>query len=432
MKTLLFIENRYKTFFFDAIAKELAHEHKIFWIVQNHDFLPQTGEVFKIPYPKKISNIDKEIDLSKIIVSDRQLNYFKKDSTDYFYYYYKQISKLIDEINPDFTFGESTTFHELLAIKICKKKNVLFLQPSSCRYPSGRFSFYKYDTVYPYLGSNEILTEDTAVSIISTIVKRSSKPDYMKKVSINKKKILKDKAKILKGYLLGEKYNTPNPIVKFNIEKKKKKNISIWNENSITKIDKNSFSVLYPLHLQPEANIDVWGRERRDQLKSIKEISKNLIDGQILYVKPNPKSKYELSDDLIDYITSRPNVKMIHHNISMDAIFKHIDLFITVNGTIALECIFANKPILTLVKVFFNKASNCSLLENIESLQLHINEVINRTQVIFTKEEKIDFLNLLNRTSFEGVISDPYCAPDCISKKNTDKVVSAFNIILKG
>jgi hypothetical protein len=428
---LLFLENRHKTFFFDEIAKELAREHEIFWIVQNHNFLPQTGKVFKIPYPKEKHNFNKNVDLSEIIESDRQLNYFNKKDTDYIYYYYEIITKLVDEIKPDFVFGESTAFHELLTIKICKEKNILFLQPSSCRYPSGRFSFYKYDTVYPYLGSNELISEDKAIIIINTIIERSSKPDYMKKVSINKGKVLKDKIKILTGYLQGEKYNTPNPIIKFNIERKKKKNINIWDENSITEIDKNSFSVLYPLHLQPEANIDVWGRERRDQLKSIKEISENLKEGQLLYVKPNPKSKYELSDELFNYIISRPNIKMIHHSISMDTIFKDVNLFITVNGTIALECIFSNKPILTLVDVFFNKAGNCLFLQNIKSLQKHIDSIIDNDFPKLIGEQKLYFLNFLNKTSFKGIISDPYCAPNCVHKTNTSQVVNAFNMILK-
>ena len=54
----------------------------------------------------------------------------------------------------------------LLTIKICKEKNILFLHPTSCRYPSGRFSFYKYDTVQPYLGSNELLPLNNATNII--------------------------------------------------------------------------------------------------------------------------------------------------------------------------------------------------------------------------------------------------------------------------
>jgi hypothetical protein len=62
----------------------------------------------------------------------------------------------------------------------------------------------------------------------------------------------------------------------------------------VSQIDKNVFSILYPLHLQPEANIDVWGRPRRNQLESIQNIANNLKGSQILYIKPQPKIKIRI------------------------------------------------------------------------------------------------------------------------------------------
>ena len=428
---LLFIENRYKTFFFDLVATELEKQgHDIYWVVQNPNFLPLAGKSTTIKYPLKSVKVNKDVNLDDIIISDRQLNYFKKKDTTYFYYYYQEIKSIIQDINPKFVFGESTAFHELLAIKICKAESIPYLHPSSCRYPSERFSFYLYDTVYPYLGSEEQLPIIEATNIINTIANRSSKPDYMKKVTFKKSKALKDKAKILKGYLTGEKFNTPNPIVKYKIEKQKKKNIAAWNEKAVSQIDKNIFSILYPLHLQPEANIDVWGRPRRNQLESIQNIANNLKDNQVFYIKPNPKSKYELSKELLNFIENTPNTQMLHHQVSMDDIFNDVDLFITVNGTIALECVFANKPILTLLEVFFNKAKNCLFMKEFNLLQNYILNIRNNNFPILSDIEKIDFLNLLSTTSYKGVISDPYYSSYSVSKDNIRDVVKAFNQIL--
>ena len=204
----------------------------------------------------------------------------------------------------------------------------------------------------------------------------------------------------------------------------------MWDENSIKTINKNAFSIVYPLHLQPEANIDVWGRPRRDQLDTIKKIATNLLGNQILYVKPNPKSKYELSNELLKFIESEPKIKMLHHQVSMNDIFNDVDLFITVNGTIALECIFANKPILTLVNGFFNKAKNCVFMKEFNLLQDHILNIQNNNFPILLRYEKIDFLNLLNTTSFKGIISDPYYSEYSVSEENINDVVKAFNQIL--
>ena len=51
-----------------------------------------------------------------------------------------KIKEILEEINPNIVYGESTAFHELLTILNCKRKDILYLNPSSCRYPKGRFS----------------------------------------------------------------------------------------------------------------------------------------------------------------------------------------------------------------------------------------------------------------------------------------------------
>ena len=57
---LLFIENRYKTYFYDEICKHLEKEHEIYWIVQNPKFLPQPGDIYSFPFPSKKTKINKD------------------------------------------------------------------------------------------------------------------------------------------------------------------------------------------------------------------------------------------------------------------------------------------------------------------------------------------------------------------------------------
>lgn len=428
---LLFIENRYKTYFYDEICKHLEKDHKIYWIVQNPKFSPQTGDIYSIPFPDKKPKINKDVDLSYILESDRQLHFFNKKSTSYFYYYHDKIDTIIQNLRPDIVFGESTTFHELLTINICRTLDVLYLNPSSCRYPVGRFSFYKYDTLTPFGGSNQILGKEEGYSIIDNIVNRNLKPDYMKTVSFSKINSVSDKLKMIASYYSGESYNTPSPWIKFTKERKKKKHIKLWDKLAISSIDKNKFSVLYPLQMQPEANIDVWGRPYRDQFITIQKLYEQLNEGEILYVKPNPKSKYELSEKLINFIKHNPDIVALRHDVLMHAIFNDIDLFVTVTGTIAIECIFANKPVVTLVKTLNNKAANCIYLKDIKHLQEQILKVRNHDFPSLSKEKKLDFLNLLNNLSYEGIVSDPFCSEYSVSKDNIQKIVQAFNSVIK-
>jgi len=430
---LLFIENRYKTFFFDAIAKKLTEKgYTIHWIIQNHEFLPNAKSTkHVIPYPKGVYEYTPDNEISKIIEGDRQINHFNKKDISYFYYYNQKIKEIVETIKPDVIFGEATAFHELLVVKNARELKIPFLNPTTSRYPVGRFAFYQYDTLEPFMGSGEVYTNTEAKKVIDSIVHKQVVPDYMKKRATSQTKIFKDIFLKSKSYLSGEKYNTPHPIVKYKVEQKKKKNISTWNALAVTKIDDNKFKVLYPLQMQPEANLDVWGRKHRDQTLLVKKIIANLSSDTILYIKPNPKSKYELSPSLIKLINQTPNIIALHHSCTMEEVFPKIDMVITVTGTIAIESILANKPVLTLAKTLNNQAKNAIYLANCSEIATYETQVKEGTFPKISESEKIDFINLLNKTSFSGIISDPYSDPKSISKENIDLLVGHFEFVLE-
>lgn len=434
--TLLFIENRHKTYFFESIASILVKEgHSIHWIVQNKEFTPRGDfKTHIINYPKNRNYKHSENEeIKKVILSDRQLNHFKKKGTAYFYYYNDEIKKILISIKPDFVFGESTAFHELLTINNCQQQGILYLNPSSCRYPIGRFSFYKYNTLEPYQGSGEILSTAQAKKTIDQIITRKALPDYMKPSPVTKSKKVKDQIKKIISFIKGEKYNTPNPLVKFQLEQQKKKNIDLWDKLAVKSIDKSAkFKILYPLQMQPEANIDVWGRKYRNQLELVKTIAKTLPENAVLYVKPNPKSKYELTKNLIKQIQTAKNIIALHHTTKMDDVIKDIDMVITVTGTVAIECVLNNKPVITLVNTINNTALNCKYVKDInKELIPVINSVKDKTFYKLNDEEKINFINTLNGTSYKGIISDPFSDDNCVDTQNINDIVLAMRSILK-
>jgi len=432
---LLFIENRYKTFFFEPIAKNLSNKgYDVHWLIQNKEFTPSGNfHFYIIDYPKD-TNYDylKDEAVEKVIQSDRQINHFKKKDKSYFYYYNEKIKNYLESLRPDFVFGEATAFHELLTIQNCKDLNILYLNPSTCRYPVGRFSFYKYDTLEPFLGSNENLTKEEATNIIDQIVNRKKAPDYMNPVSVSKYEIIQDKLTKTVAYYKGERYNTPNPLIKFKLQQVQKNNIKNWNIDAEKEILKtHNFKILYPLQMQPEANIDVWGRKYRNQTQLIKNISQCLPENTILYVKPNPKSKYELSPELVSLVKQTPNIRHLHHSTKMDGILPNIDLVITVTGTIAIECILSNKPVVTLIKTINNQAKNCKFINSLSrELPGIMKDVMEKTFKTLSLEEKIDFINILNKTSYKGIISDPFSDKYCIKANEIHHILVAFENFL--
>lgn len=435
---ILFIENRYRTLFWRIIADRLRNEgHEVKFIVQNKSFRNHYDRYneYIIPYPKNIVGDTQDIRNFGLIKSDRNLNYFRHKGSAHYDYYRIEITKAIEHFNPDMVFGESTAFHELITIDICKTKGIIYLQPSTTRYPLGRFAFYKYDTLEPYKGSGEKMQESDCRELIKSIVNRTTKPDYMviKKPSINDRiKRAKELIKHTLSYYLGEHYNTPNPIIKKKIESRKKIIINEWDklaQSRMTMLETDDrFRILYPLQMQPEANIDVWGKNYRNQLDTIRKIAENTSDDIEIIVKPNPKSKYELTSEMIDFIKSNPRIIPILHPIPMGYVLTKTDMVITVTGTIAIECILSNKPVLTLVKTLNNYSGNCVLLTDFKDIEKHVNLVKTNNFPTITEDGKIEFLNILNSTGYKGLPYENFQNEDNINwcLKGFDDVLNSI------
>jgi hypothetical protein len=427
---ILFVENRSRTSFWDIIARELAKKgHDIFWIVQNHSFFPKNGKCFLIPYYKNGRNKFQSDDFENLIMSDRAINYYAHKDTSHYGYYYDQIQEIIDNVKPDVAFGEGTSFHELLTIEICKKNNVFYLHPTSCRYPVGRFSFYEYDTLEPFGGSDEKMDDESVRQIIKNIVEHKVVPDYMEKKQItisSKIERLKELITLSQSYFSGEHYNTPHPLKKIKIERKRECLISQWDEIAHSKslAMKPAFYILYPMQMQPESNLDVWGRKYREQHVTLRNLIKSVDDDIYIIVKPNPKSKYELTDELLEYIQKQPKIIPVAHKKMMKEVLPLADMVVTVTGTIAIECILADKPIVTLVKTLNNTVSNCLFLDNLNDIMKYINMVKEHKFPQSPEEEKILFMNKICKSSYIGL---PY---ENMEIQNIDHCMLAFEDVL--
>ena len=433
---IIFLENRHKTFFWKKIAQNLSNKHEIHWLIQNKNFFPSNeNRIHFIKYPKNNISYNIKNDVEEIIKIDRQINHFQKKDRSYFYYYDEKINDLLLKIEPDIVFGESTAFHELLTINNCKKLNIKYLNPSSSRYPKGRFAFYENDTLKPFEGSKEEMSEYEINQLISEIIEHKTLPDYMKLKKTSLFERLNDKILKIHSYYSGEIFNTPNPIIKLAKERTKKKLLKLWDKLSkqFDLIDvNNNLIILYPLQFQPESNIDVWGKKYRDQVKLIKSISDIIPKNSLLLVKPNPKSHYEVDNKLIELINSRKNIIAINKSTNMESILKITNLVITVTGTIAIESIIKNIPVVTLVNTINNKAENCIFIESISKNLPYIIEKIQKNNFPqINHKQKMDFISKLNMISYKGLIGDPFLDKKCISDDNIEDMTVAFNKILK-
>ncbi len=441
-KKIIFVENRYRTDLWYVIAEyyqKLGHEVHI--IFQNLAFDKKNSSfnnhVIKYPSPSAEDlNTEEKKYYEKIITAHRGINYFGINNYSFIKYYDKKIRKIIDKIKPNFVFGESTLFHELLIINYCKEIGILYLHPSSSRYPKNRFSFYLYDSLTPYKGSGEELDFETAQEMVNKIAERKVLPDYMNR-SLKKPSILEkiyDKLLLIIEHYKGEKFNTPSPFTKLYLDFKFKFILIFFNFLSRPFI-KNSagLNILYPMQMQPEANIDVWGYPHNNQAKIIRDIIKNISKKDRLFIKPNPKSKYEIDFRILKLIKKHPNkVFAIRSSVAMNEIIDDIDLVITVTGTISIECVFKNKPVLIFGQGIQSSQNNCVKINNISEISKYL-ELLRKN--IFPKlsdDEKIIFINELLSSSYHGINGDGLHNRSYINdEKNLNRLKTAYGNIIQ-
>lgn len=419
MKKVLFIENRWRTRAWQWMADFLEEKGcGIYWIVQNHFFTPSGKNINVIPYPTekdileaKKRGIPKDV-LDYVSFTDRNLYVFGCENNDYYYYYYNQIRDYILKVGPNLVIGESTQFYELLAISVCKQEGILYLHPSTCRYPVDRFAFYQYNTLEPYKGSGEEYSYEEALKLANDIANRSTQPTYMVIPPFSLGRWFNDiKDKFIKTYCYygGEHYCTPSLGKKRQLNRHRDELVERWEslarEKKWEETINNKFVVMYPMQMQPEANLDVWGYPYRNQADTIQKIVDQLKENEILVVKPNPKAKYELTDELMSILKFNDNVVIVPLATPMAKVFSKTDLVVVVTGTIAMECVVSNKAVVTLANTINNKQQNCPYLDDLMKLRPFIDKAKKGEYIKISDDERVDYINELVRTSFKG---NPY------------------------
>src|SRR5215213_9099996 len=165
---ILFIENRYTTWIWAAVAQGLEnYGHEIHWLVQNPMFCPKMGLAHVLPFPRAAEK-QKNDSLAWLSDVDRGVRWFGGDGA-YWYPYNQKILQVLQKVKPDVVFGEPTEFHELLALENARALGMRFLFPSATRYPVGRLQFLDYDTMNAVGGEERNLTETESEIMLEAI-----------------------------------------------------------------------------------------------------------------------------------------------------------------------------------------------------------------------------------------------------------------------
>ncbi len=414
------IETREKNKLFSAILNEVKAKEpdiSISWINQNPAFshnLP--GSSIIIPFPEKARHAFMDIPdyiNQTLRICDRSVKVHDDYNGWFFGYYYKKIRESIEFFQPDIVFGEVGNFHSHIASMVCEELGIVFLNPLLCRYPVDRFSFYLYDKFIPFGGENKYPSDEILNLTLNKIVHRSIIPEYMKKQRRSRIATYLFKANVHLSRLRGEQFNTKSlslilkhsRLIAFMKKRWERQQSSLHTLSQVSA--QANHIILYPLQLQPELNIDVWGRCCNNQLDIIKEIHSSIKDKDILIIKANPKFFLEVSEKLLDFqARNSDKIYLAPIKAPMADIEAIVDEVFTVTGTIAIERTLSKKPVTIL----------CEEYRNFLTGDTHT---------------PFDLMKKLYKTSYKGLIAEPTFYPSVMSKQNLQNLATAFLEIIK-
>ena len=432
-RSILFIENREKTRLWEGVAVRLQDRGwDVHWIVQNPCFKPSTGTLHELRN-LRLGNELSESDIASLfplLTHERGRKYFASGCAHYLPAF-EEITALIQQVRPTAVVGEPTLFHELLAVQACSDLGVPYLHPAGERYLSDRFTVLSGATQTPIMKTRHRLARDEAMKISRNIATRTRRPLYMKKLTRlsafqRRARWLWTRAAIWYGRQIGEQFNTPSALTKHRLERGGRSLRGRWAKLSTTTGLEGA--ILYPLQMQPEANIDVWGHPFSDQTEMVRRLAEAAPSRTRIAVKANPKWKYEVDDDLMQLIANNPQVIAIPEDMTMADVQARVLGAVTVSGTIGLEalfglgsCISLRHPLLT------EKFPSFAAGDPAEAVRKLLR---NPASACGNEWLGADYLQHQYEHSFPGHLLDPFNWPFVLGEDNLTRIATGVEVVL--
>lgn len=449
MKNICFVANYFKTDIFFEIAKNLEqHEINSYWIIPSRKQYQELSKSFsedRLLYIGKKEvlattgrTINYDLKIHELIYGDRVL---REEAISWTYDYLLKLQPLIYDFiehnRISHIFGEITWAHELLTQRLTRQATELrcrYFSTQTVRIPNGRFAFFTDD-----FESQIFETCSSQIQTHSPIV--LEKPDYLAIMDnhVKNQSSTKGNLKKLRNFVFrtNQDFNDPtlysNPYTLFKIRTREIRNRILFHkfvkETTYDHLPKNKKFILFTLHKQPEASIDVYGRYYENQLQLITNIWRILPEGYIFLVKEHSNAIGDRGLEFYKKVKSLRNTILIHHKEDSHRLIDLCDAVFTVSGTIAYEAALKGKRSFTFAPSFFNRLSNCKEISwkefrNSQSL----------FNLIHTREPSNieEFSNWLLNNSFEGIMTDAFTEPLTIGEENVKKLSSGFlNVINK-
>lgn len=459
---LAFIPTAYRTPIFLGIARELERRgHEVVWLSPNRRWARwlehrEVSNEVVLDITRWASEWTDGADLSREHLerltelehggSLRARNIVQMDPllrrrpTDYALRYLavcaREVQRFLHRHQVEIVFGEQTWAFELLVGQVARSFRIDHLMPHTVRIPSQRFGFFlgprERELVALAIPDDEHLEE--ARRFLDQFRRRKPRPDYM---SIDRSVLRPDPQRLrtLGRHVLDladdpydETSRRPLGLIADHCLQvlRRWRNLRSSHLSSPDPHDSPPF-VYFPLHMQPEASLDIKGAPFTSQIEIVRAMARTLPVTHRLFVKEHGIALTRRDLNFYSSLAEIPGVRLIHPAADSMLLLQKASLTVTITGTAAYEAALLGWRAATIAPIFFDPIVE---LPRFDPFRQELGEILGSDPPRVDDDRLVGFLAHVLANSYPGIVGDAFWQPDTLRQEMIERVSDGFEALL--
>lgn len=375
--------------------------------------------------------------VGEMITSDRHLRRFPADTGLAFLNELASTQlEMLTRGRPEFVIGETASASEVLLAALCEHQQIPYVQPATLRIPGDRFGLWLGPRSEKlWRKADQTPADDKAAdAYLTRWLEAPQRPFYFAvnstRPSLHPCSLLSTVADKVRDQPGRRRYSLMRPRAMDYLQLpwlnrlRKVANAKRLAARSWDSLPDKPIA-FFPLHVQPEASVDWFGDEWRDQVDVARDLAEALDGLDIaLAVKDHSNFIWNRGPRFHDALRSLPNVVLVDPALD-SARLAHEALFtFTVSGTVALECGLKGA---TAVTVGAHPWADLPTVQRVRGRR-DLTEYVQRRSWL-DDAGSADVGEWFRRywgSSYSGTIADSYSFPDSLSDTNTASLANAL------
>ncbi|MCG9584121.1 hypothetical protein L1D09_21575 [Vibrio tubiashii] len=343
-------------------------------------------------------------DYEEIVMRDRYLSNIPfNDAVKVVYTVRKNINRILDEVKPDYIFGDRVDNYILHIFYLeCMNRRIEYNIVLESYIPG----YTRFSDINGGIKKIRDSKSDEVERITKKIISNTYRPDYfdyqeieLSPLSIFSKLYIKEKVKViyfslakyLSGDFLNFHYNTSLMSDKYNFPGVRYFNQIFYNKHVDYDWDKSNVGktkVYIPLQWFPETSTCYFPKNKEFvfYFESILNVLSNLKEsGDFeVYIKEHPFCVGHRKPYIYEKMKKAGNVKIIPSSVHNDKIFQFIDITIAWQGTTGLESLLRGKSTIFIDKPYYLDSGNYNIVDEFsetKSIARVAKEIIDNSDV---------------------------------------------------